>query len=209
MRKLQILKRGVFLMVDLQAYLENKLRGIMNSWDEEDIYAISFFVYSNETYEYKEYSNVTIFSISYNTESDCEGVGEMAEERWNYAFWRQNEIPIIEADNENEGMKILFDWYEENGIDNIGYEDYDACYDNEMRYVGKGPIGYYELLLEITAVAKKLQDSSFVKDKFGAPIPIIIHDLEYPWYIIEANKKVNSHGEADVFLTAMKKLGFY
>lgn len=40
-------------------------------------------------------------------------------------------------------MKILFDWYKENGIDDIGYEDQNTCYDNEMRYIGKGPVGYY------------------------------------------------------------------
>lgn len=195
-------------MVDLQAYLENKLCNIISAWNEEDIYAISFFVHSNEAYKYNEYSNVTNFSVSYNTERDCDGAGKLSEERWNYAFWRQDETPIIEADNENEGMKILFDWYKENNIDNIGYEDSDACYDNKMRYIGKGPVGYYELLSEITAVAKKLQESGFVKNKFGTSIPIIIHDLEYPWYVIEATKKANSYGEADMFFAAMKRLGF-
>ena len=115
-------------------------------------------------------------------------------------LWKQH--------NGNEGMKILFEWYEKKGIDNIGDENGDDCYDNEMRYIGKGPVGYYELLSEITAVAKKLQDSGFMKNKFGRPIPIIIHDLEYPWYIIEATKKANSHGEANMFLAAMKVLGF-
>lgn len=194
-------------MINLQAYLENKLRDVISTWNEDDIYAISFFIYSNEAYEYNGYSNVTEFSVSYNTESDCRGAGELSEERWNYAFWRQNETPIIKVDNKNEGIKILFDWYKENGINNIGYENFDACYDEEMRYIGKGPIGYYELLLEITSVAKKLQDSGFIKNKFGAPIPIIIHDLEYPWYIIEANKKANSNGEADMFFATMKVLG--
>lgn len=195
-------------MIDLQEYLKNKLLEIISTWNEDDIYAISFFVYSNESYEYNGCSNVTQFSVSYNTENDCKGASELSEERWNYAFWRQNEIHVIEAADDNEGIKILFDWYTENGIDNIGYEDYDACYDSEMRYVGKGPVGYYELLSEITAVAKKIQDSGFVREKFGAPIPIIIHDLEYPWYIIEANKKANANGEADAFLAAMKELGF-
>ena len=195
-------------MINLQAYLEKKLRSIISTWNEDDIYAISFFVYANEVYEYKGYSNVTEFSVSYNTEKDCRGAGELSEKRWNYAFWRQNETPVIEADDQNEGIKILFDWYAENGVYNIGYENYDACYDNEMRYIGKGPAGYYELLSEITAVAKKLQDSGFIKNKFGRPIPIIIHDLEYPWYIIEATKKANSNGEADMFFAAMKKLGF-
>ena len=194
-------------MIDLQAYLEKKLRDIISAWNEDDIYVISFFVDANESYEYNAYSNVSEFSVSYNTENDCSGVGELSEERWNYAFWRQDETPVIKADNGNEGIKILFDWYKENSISNIGYEDYDGCYDNEMRYIGKGLVGYYELLSEITAVAKKLQHSGFINDKFGRPIPVIIHDLEYPWYIIEANKKVNSNGEADIFFAAMKKLG--
>lgn len=192
-------------MIDLQGYLENKLRTIISAWSENDIYAISFFVYSNEAYEYNGYSNVTIFSVSYNTENDCNGADALSEERWNYAFWRQNETPIIDVDN--DGIKILFDWYKENGIDNIGYEDYNACYDDKMQYIGKGPAGYYELLSEITAVAKKLQDSGFIKTKFGKPIPIIIHDLDYAWYIFEATKKANPNGEADVFLAAMKNLG--
>lgn len=195
-------------MIDLQAYLEKKLQEIISSWKEENIYAISFLVCSNETYEYNGYSNVTEFSVSYNTEKDCNGAGKLSEERWNYAFWRKNETFIIEANNQNEGIKILFDWYHENGIDNIGFEDLDVCYDNEMRYIGKGPVGYYELLTEIIAVAKKMQVSGFVKDKFGRAIPIIIHDLEYPWYIIEANKKANPNGEAETFFDAMKNLGF-
>ena len=194
-------------MIDLQAYLENKLRDIISAWNENDIYAISFFVYSNEAHEYNGYSNVTKFSVSYNTENDCNGAGELSEERWNYAFWRQDETPIIDDDNENEGIKILFDWYMENSIDNIGYEDYNACYDDEMRYIGKGPVGYYELLSEITAVAKRLQDSGFIKNKFGAPIPIIIHDLDYTWYVIEATKNAKHNGEADAFLATMKKIG--
>lgn len=193
-------------MVNLQVYLENKLSNIISAWNESNIYAISFFVYSNEAYEYNGCSNVTKFFVSYNTEDDCHGADELSEERWNYAYWRQNEIPII--DTENEGMKTLFKWYEENGIDNIGYENCNDCYDNEMRYIGKGPTGYYELLSEITEVARKLQENGFIKNKFGRSIPIIIHDLEYPWYIIEANKKANPNGEADVFLAAMKALGF-
>lgn len=197
-----------FNLIDLRAYLEKKLRSIISVWNEDDIYAISFFVYANEGYEYNGYSNVTEFHVSYNTENDCCGASELSEERWNYAFWRQNETPVIEADNENEGIKVLFDWYEENGVYNIGYEDYGACYDNEMRYIGKGPIGYCELLCEITAVAQKLQESGFIQNKFGRPIPIIIHDLEYSWYVIEATKKANSHGEADIFFAAMKELGF-
>ena len=66
------------------------------------------------------------------------------------------------------------------------------CYDDKMKYIGKGPVGYYELLLEITSVANKLQTNGFIKNKFGRAIPIIIHDLEYSWYVIEANQNSQS-----------------
>lgn len=194
-------------MIDLQAYLEKNIRQVISAWDEDDIYAISFFVYSNESFEYNGCSNITKFSVSYNTEKDCNGAGELSEERWNYAFWRQNETPIIDVNDENDGIKVLFEWYKENCIENIGYEDYNACYDDKMRYIGKGPIGYYELLSEITVVAKRLQDVGYTKNKFGKPIPIIIHDLDYTWYVIEATKNANHNGEADAFLATMKKIG--
>ena len=190
-------------MIDLQAYLEQKLRGIISAWHADDIYAISFFVHTNESYEYDGVSNVTECSVGYQTEHDCRGAGELSEERWNYAFWRQEETPVIEAADENEGMKILFDWYRENGIQHIGYEDPAACYDHEMRYIGKGPVGCYELLCEIAQVARKLQVSGFIKAQFGRPIP-----MEYPWYCIEATARANPSGEADTFFAAMKKLGF-
>ena len=245
-------------MIGLQAYLEQKLRGIISACHADDIYAISFFVCTNESYEYGGVSNVTEFSVGYQTERDCRGAGELSEERWNCAFWRQEETPVIKVADENEGMKILFDWdkkltseqrmgiiglifipiwlyqmmfrnllqgrditgfydfltspyvllYRENGIQHIGYEDPAACYDHEMRYIGKGPVGYWELLCEITAVARKLQVSGFIKTQFGKPIPIIIHDLEYPRYCMEATARANPNGEADTFFAAMKRLGF-
>lgn len=194
-------------MTNLRMYLESALASVISSWVEKDIYAISFLVCANETYEYDGCSNVTEFSVSYNTEKDCGGADPLSEERWNYAFWRQNETYIIEADPTSEGMGILFDWYRENGIDHIGYEDPATCYDTEMRCIGKGPVGCYELVQEITAVAKSLHNSGFIQHMFGRPIPIIIHDLEYSWYMIEATKAANAEGEAAEFLAAMKALG--
>lgn len=194
-------------MTKLETYLKNKICKTISDWNENDIYAISFFVYANEDYEYNGYTNVSEFHISYNTESDCEGEDQLSEERWNYAFWRQNETPLIEVDGDKAGIELLFDWYKENEIENIGFED-DDCYDEDMQYIGKGPVGQYELVSLIADIAKDLQQSGFIKDKFGKPIPIIIHDLEYPWYMIEATKNANPNSEADVFFEAMKELGF-
>ena len=63
------------------------------------------------------------------------------------------------------------------------------------------------MITEITSVAKNLQESGFIKSKFGKPIPIVIHDLEYTWYTIEATKEANPNGEADTCINALKELG--
>lgn len=179
--------------------LYSKVKSIMDTWCEDGIYAISFFVYSNESYEYREFQNVSYFAISYNTEEDCEGAGPYDEERWNYAFWRQDESPIINPYEPNELTDLLFDWYKENGITNIGEEDED-CYDEDFNYIGKGPVGHYELLTMVAEVAKRLQQEGYTEQKFGKKLPIIIHGLEYAWFDIEATKNANTNGEANDFL---------
>lgn len=196
-------------MVNIEAALYDKVEAEIRKWDEEGIYAISFFVDSNEAYEYKNFDNVSMWAISYNTESDCEGAGAYDEERWNYAFWRQNEIPIISLEESDEYTKMLFEWYEENGITNIGEENPDEDYDEDGTYIGKGPAGHYELLGIVSDIGKKLQENGVIEDHFGKSLPIIVHGLEYSWYDIEATKKANPGGEADTFLKAMEKLGYY
>lgn len=193
-------------MILIADMIYSKVKSIIANWSEKDIYAISFFVYSNETYKYKEFQNVSYCAISYNMEEDCGNAGQYDEERWNYAFWRKDETPIIDPDNPDELTDLLFEWYRENGIENIGYED-DSCYDSEMRYIGKGPAGHYELLTIVSRVAKRLQQEGYIADKFGKRLPIIIHGLEYAWYDMEATQNANINGEADVFVRAMKKLG--
>ena len=193
-------------MIDLQKYLDPKLRKVISSWKEDDIYAISFLVYANEAFAYGGYANLPYFSVSCNTEHALDGANVLSEKRWNYAFWPQDETPIIDTADE-ESVKVLLAWYKENGIDHLGYEDPASCYDDKMRYIGKGPGGYAELLAQITAVAAALQTSGYIQKKFGKPIPIIIHDYEYSWYTVEATKTANPNGEADTFLAAMKRLG--
>lgn len=193
-------------MINISEKLYSTVKQIISSWSEDGIYAISFFVYSNEEYKYNGFSNVSSFAVSYNTEEDCENAGQYDEERWNYAFWRQNETPVIDPETPNELTDLLFDWYSENGVTNIGEEDED-CYDEDCNYIGKGPSGHYELLTLVCEVAKRLQEESFIEQKFGRRLPIIIHGLEYAWYDIEATQNANIHGEADTFLKAMEELG--
>ena len=179
-------------MSNLETYLYQKIRDVMLTWDEPDIYAVSFFVYSNELLSFREYDNVSTFAISYNTEEDCEHAGRYSEERWNYAFWRQDETPIIEPEEGNTGMALLFEWYKEQGIDNIGYEGPDTP---------DGPVGFPELVQLAGRVARRLQEEGFLREKFGRPIPILVHDLEYSDCTIKATEYANPSREAADFLT--------
>ena len=201
-------QKEVIEVNDFENVLYERVKNEILSWNEEDIYAISFFVESNGAYEYKGFENVTMWAISYNTEEDCDGAEELDEERWNYAFWRQNETMIIDVDMPNKYTDTLFDLYSEHGITNIGEENEDEMYDEDMNYIGKGPVGHYELLQLASGVAKRLQEDGIIKEHFGKELPIIIHGLEYAWYDLEATAKANPDGQADTFFKAMKEIGF-
>lgn len=194
-------------MINLQTYLEEIICSAILSWNTAGIYAISFFLHADDSQQYNGFTNVTNFTLGFNTEDDCGNADELSEKRWDFAYWRHDGLPIIDTDVQNEGVRILFEWYKESNIENIGEVDCSTCYDEKMRYIGKGPVGYYELLMEIAAVARKIQNSGLLIKKFGKKIPIIIQDLEYTWYILKANRIANPNGEAEAFFDAMKMLG--
>lgn len=177
-------------MIDLENYLYDVIRPIFDSWNEDGIYAVSFFVCSNELHEYRGFSNVTNFSVSYNTETDCRGAGRHSEARWNYAFWRQNDTPIFDSYSGTPETDVLFDWYAQQGITNIGYETGDM----------EAPVGFQELTDVLSRVARRFQEEGYFVKKFGRSIPILIHDLEYIPCTFEATAYANPNGEAADFL---------
>lgn len=185
--------------MNFEKVLLDNCREIINSWKETDIYAISFLVYSNECNKFGNFENFPEFSVGYNTESFCENAPRFSEERWNYAFWLQNNVPIISAQNEKSAQQLI-EWYRENGVENLGIISEDE-YDEDCNYIGKGPGGYYELLMLASQTARTLQLDGTIKSKFGS-IPIIVHDLDYAWYCKDATSNANPHGEADDFIAA-------
>lgn len=177
-------------MIDIEQFLYDRVLQIFDGWHEEGIYAVSFFVYSNELHIYRGFSNVTNFSVSYNTEEDCEGAGRHSEERWNYAFWRQDAVPIFDSYEGTPETEVLFDWYAQQGTVNVGYED------GEM----DAPVGFAELVEVLGKVARRFHDEGYFVRKFGRAVPILIHDLEYIPCTLAATAYANPDGEAADFL---------
>lgn len=95
-------------MIDLQMYLEHTLRSVIQTWKDKGVDAVSFLVCANEAYQYRGCSNVTEFSVSYHTEQESAGCGELSEERWNYAFWSQNETPVFTAGSDSDSRSGVF-----------------------------------------------------------------------------------------------------
>lgn len=49
-----------------------------------------------------------------------------------------------------------------------------------------------------------MQTEGTIAAQFGR-IPIVVHNMEYPWYIEEATENANPNGEAAIFLKAIKE----
>lgn len=184
--------------------LEQQIRHIISNWKDEDIYAISFLVTTNELSTYRGICNFPKFSIGYNTESDCDTAERLSEDRWNFACWSQNNIELISAEHRDMSDELL-NWYEKHDIVDIGFESEDNMYDESFNYIGKGPIGYWELLCLISDIARRIQTEGFIEKRFGR-IPIIVHDLDYSWYTSEMTKNANPNDEAKVFLEYLSSL---
>lgn len=173
--------------------LYSRIKAIMETWNkDEEIYAISFFLQDGGEGE------IPSLAVSYNTEEYCDSAPDNDEERWNYACWSQDEENVIEEQEE----KILKEWYESQGIsvEELGYEDSEENYDENGNDIGKGPKGLYELVQILPDVAKKLREEKVVERCCKKNVPIIIHDLEYTWYMVEATKKANPGVDLSGFL---------
>ncbi|MBT9779390.1 hypothetical protein GPL15_23200 [Clostridium sp. MCC353] len=187
----------------MKAALKQQIQECINKWTEEDIYAISFYIYyaaDNPTHP--------VLKIGYNTESNCKkqleeptawGPASSIEAKWNYAFWLHNEELVFGYDGETK--RIVEAW-----LDGLGYrrlqdselwgehsfdEDVLSLYEDDF---GKVTCAFIRTVAE---VAKGFQEAGFLKDVFHKEIPIIIHDLEYSEFqecsikVLDLNMEVN------------------
>ncbi len=210
-------EEGDSIKMEFRDLLRDRIVSILENWTVQDQYAIMFFIYPNECYEYAGYTNLPKFTMLYKCESDVPHQSHFSlwdsdsdEERWNPAFWwgLSEEENVIAFNETNPIADALIDWYRAIGVQDIGAEDTRQIYDNRMRYVGKGPNGLPELLELVTDIALELQNDGTIEAKFGKRIPIILADFEFTWYMVAATVKANPHGEADEYIEACLSEGW-
>jgi hypothetical protein len=154
------------------------------SEERADIYVVSFFVYD----ESDDPRKPTV-TVGFSTESDVAASGDDEEEaRWNYAFWRQNELAIIcDSAADPAGAALREGWAREKGL------WYDLAVDENPVFNERGEPLTKAFVQVLVGVVQRLQRGD-VERIFGRAIPVLIHELEYYDEIAEQNLAANPAG---------------
>lgn len=178
-------------MINMENYLYDKISNLFDTWDEDGIYAVSFYVDANSANRYRGYANLPSLSVSYNTEDDCAHAPADSERRWNYAFWRQDEATIFCCQTDPEDYDLLLDWLLQQGVDDPGKDGPEG-----------DPSGFCLLTEVLGRVARRFYDEGYFVKKLSRTVPILIHRLEYSFdCTTRATAHANPGGEAEDFLT--------
>lgn len=165
-------------MSDLKSLISSRWNKVLTSLDEKklkDIYVWSFFVYDDE-----DDHRLPTVTFGYNLKSNLDEEEGDEEEKWNYAYWPQNNLGGIGDSEDKEGRALIQSWIKELGLEykfademegelseaELAEFDDDACYDKGAIITEK----FIALLIEVVKEthSKKLTD-----------LPILIHELEY------------------------------
>ena len=164
----------------------------MESWDKRDIYAISLYVCD----EGDNPCEPTV-TLGYNTETcfreRIKDASDAIEARWNYAFWLQNEEYVFGA---GETQPMVRRWIEGKGFRYYSYEEMFADEEPDPETYEGITDAFVEELVELV---KELHGSGFIKEQFGKPIPMLIHELEYCDQILEQNLRANPKDTVEGF----------
>jgi len=190
--------------IKLSETLFHLIKESISAWEDDDIYAISLFVYDIDDDCYQLSVTVGYNTVSYYEDSIEDADGDEGEAKWNYAYWIQNELVYFGYDSH----KALFDeWMEKNGYRNLP-EDEGPDYDEKGFYIGKGPAVTRKFIEELIETAHMLHKSKLIEAKTGRPVPIIIHELEYYDAIANQTMAANPAGLADEFCNWVRKVRF-
>ena len=128
------------------------------SWNEPDIYVVSFYFWEDEQNPCKPR-----LSIGFNTERRYQETltevddGDEHDARWNFAWWLQNDHDV-QYGCDPQSAKLIEKWV---GTFKIRYHITGAF--NDM----------------LVQVVQRIHKEGILTSHFGKELPIIIHELEY------------------------------
>ncbi len=185
---------------DFPTYLRSKaIEGLSTLADAEraDTYVVSFYVHDDN-----DDPRFPILTVGTNTEQQVQMVTQPpsgsvrphkwwsptdeTEARWNFAFWRQNEIAVIGDEIiDPAGAQLRRSWLESQGL---WFDDGDFDSDDWMPRAEAVTKAFVGLCVD---TVKELHRAGTIRDIFGRSIPVIIHELEYYDEIAAQNCEAN------------------
>ena len=118
-----------------------------------------------------------------------------AEAKWNYAFWRQDQLAVL-GEAGSASAAAINEWVESLGLyytDEEKDADFERCIAIGQQITPR----FVEIACQL---AETLHYKGVVEAVFGAPIPILIHELEYYDEIANQTEKANPPGIASEFV---------
>ena len=180
--------------------------------DVPGIYAVSFFIYDQE-----DDPRLPTLTIGYNTEDRVQQVltaqpgsgagrpSDEAEARWNYAFWLQNELTVIgDRTRDPAGARLCQAWIKGNGW---WFSEPDGTADEDWAHVlAAGERITSNFVGLCVRTARQLHADGVIKQTFGRPLPVLVHELEYYGQIADQTENANPPGLAEAFTTWIRNL---
>ena len=201
-------------MSKFEDYAYKKAReGILAIKDKTaaEIYALSFYYSADDDDPRK-----AILSVGYNTNARWRActpapgqppkwpiASSSDEAKWNYAFWLQHKGEACNIGGSRPDAAARKEWIQSLGCwwtDEQQEEDFDSTIELGDKVMDQ----FVELCI---AVAKRLHDEGVIAKKFGRPVPILVHELEYHDGIAEATRRANPTGLAAEFEKWIAEMG--
>lgn len=174
-----------------------------------DVYVVSFYVF-----DFDDDPRRPMLQLGYNTctrvractpaEGQAPGwpiALDPDEAKWNFAFWLQNELKYVGEPETTGGrlfealMKSEGHWYS----DDEEAGDFDRC-------LGIGREITSRFVAMCVRIVQALHAAGVIEARFGRPIPIIVHELEYYEQIAAQNIDANPSDLAAGFVGWVRNL---
>jgi hypothetical protein len=152
-----------------------------------DVYAFSLWLHHED-----DDPRRPVLWLGSNTETQVESVAEAAsspeEARWNFAFWQQDTLTEIGGNNDADGAGVVEAWFKHDVGLWFTAEDEVADFDRAIELGQEMHEAFFRKAADAVAL---VHDSGSSVSPSGAPLPIIVHELEYHDEIAVENERVN------------------
>ncbi len=176
-------------LMELENHIHDAIRDALEAIPAEeraDVYVVSLLVYDEED----DPRRPTV-TVGYNGESDVAtavAVTDEQEARWNYAFWRQNELAVIcDTAGDPSGPRLREAWARDQGL------WFDVPAGEDPMFDERGEPLTRAFVSVVEDAVRRLHGGD-VERVFGRSLPVLIHELEYYDEIAAQNLRANPEG---------------